>query len=228
MSITSKASLSRFSIILFVFIISSCSLTYVPDNVHVPLHNKAGELYCLASAGSSGLGLSSSYSASNNLFIMGSSSYFSEEFFTHYSFNGGIGYYENYENYTVFEASVGGGYGYTERLPGDTYVTQLMEHTNGYYYSAFFQPALGLNQSNFEASIALRLTYVDYNSLITPPVHNFSRVFFEPTLTIKYFWMSFGLVLQSGSSIPLGSLPTEIDYYPAFLSLGLQYNFDFR
>ena len=216
----------RAAIYAVIFIIalffSACSLTYVPSTAHIPLHENKKEFIGNVTFGNSGLGMQSSYSFANSIAVAATGNFLGDDQLTHYSYDLGIGYFEMYENGVIFETFVGGGYGFTERI-GD--MAHNVEATNGEYYSAFLQPSLGFKPGNWELGIGLKTSYIRYESFLTPPSHNYKRIFFEPVLSLKYGWESFRFTLQIGSSSPLGNLPVSIDYYPAFLSIGLQYKF---
>ncbi len=209
-------------VIAAMFFISSCRLSYVPSALYVPLHEQKGEIYSQASLGNNGLGAHLSYSVFNNISIMAGGNVLRDELLDHYSYEGGIGFFESYENDLVFETFAGAGYGYTEKLPDQTMASVS---THGVFTKAFLQPAIGFKSDNWETGLGLRVSYVDYESYLKPPIHNFQRMFFEPALSAKYGWRSLKFSLQVGSSIALGQLPPDLDFYPAFFNVGLLYQY---
>ena len=199
---------------------SACSLTYVPSTTHIPLHEDKGEFVSSVSFGNNGLGVQASYSITNSFSVMTTGNILGDENLSHYSYELGLGYFEKYDNDFIFETFIGGGYGFTDRIAD---MAHNIEATHGEYFKAFLQPSLGFKPGNWELALGLKTSYIHYNSFLVPPDHNYRRIFFEPVLSLKYGWDSFKISLQGGSSSPLGSLPLNIDYYPAFLSIGLQY-----
>jgi len=216
-----KISSLRLLILCFIFL-SSCKLAYVPTSMHIPLHEEKGELISQVYFGNTGVGANSSFAATDNLAIMVGGHYLGDELLTHYSLEGSIGYFEKNDNNVFFESYLGGGYGFSERLPDQIHATG---HYLGQYNKIYIQPAIGLKPGNWETALGLRTIYVSYNSFLTPPIHNFNRVFFEPTLSFKYGWDSFKFSLQGGASIPMGKLPSTLDFFPVFVSFNISHYF---
>lgn len=214
--------LCHFCVIAVFFFLTSCRLSYVPSGVYVPMHEKKGELYSQASLGNNGLSGQVSYAVLNNYSVTAGGQILRDDLLNHYSYEGGIGFFEPTDNRLIFETFAGGGYGYTEKPPGES-ATSVATH--GHYYKAYLQPSTGIKSDRWETSLSLRVSYVDYKSYFVPPAHNFQRMFFEPALTAKYGWPSFKVYIQAGGSIALGKLPAELDFYPAFLNIGVQYQY---
>ncbi len=156
----------------------------------------------------------------------------SENFISHYLFEGGIGYYENTDR-LCFEVYAGYGKGkgvtydsYTDFIPDDDETTKLI----GQYQRFFIQPSIGTNHHKiFNWTGVMRFALVDFTSFTANgqsiELNGNPVLFFEPSFMGK---VNFGdsklfMNFQAGFSIPRQEIDYNYQPFNAGVGLGLRF-----
>lgn len=210
---------------LIVIVASSCTPVYVPNIRNSPLFKQAGEFQGSIQFGN-GLDLQGAVSVSNHIGLMANYSFAernksdyvdpdnNQGYHYHQFFEGGIGYFENQDNwcYEIFA-----GYGKGEGASYDEYAwwTGQSEKATGEFQRFFIQPAFGLNKKVMHVSFIPRISLVDFtaftNDVVTYKVNDNPVVFIEPAVVGKVNLMQdhFFLTFQAGFSMPVSSVYYE-------------------
>lgn len=226
--------MKKFFILLMVA--TSCAPVYVPNVRNSPLFTKAGEFQGSMQFGN-GLDLQGAVSVSNHIGVMANYSFAERNkndytvddddngYHYHKFFEGGLGYYENKDNwcYEIFA-----GYGRGEGASYDQYEWLGLQSAvaTGKYERYFLQPAFGLNKKIMHVSFVPRVSLVDFtsfsNDVVAYPVNEDPIIFIEPAVVGKvnladnHFFFTF----QAGFSFPAATT-AYFEYRPFQLSTGI-------
>jgi hypothetical protein len=222
---------------LIISIAAGCSPVYVPNARNSPLFTKAGEFQGTVALGN-GVDVQTAASITNHIGIMANYSYedrnssqyttdFDEDKYHHHQFlEGGIGYYENVNNW-CYEIFAGYGKGKGSSYDSYSWWNDVTQKATGKYERFFIQPAIGLNKKVMGISFVPRLSVVDFkefsNDVSTFKINESPKVFFEPAVVGRVNLADNHLMLmfQAGVSfVPDGS-KLFYEYRPFQFSTGI-------
>lgn len=235
--------------------LTCCVPAYVPNARNTPMFRQAGELqakvYYDPVISATGIGVQTAGSVTNHIGLMANyttSNNFSEGeyYFRHHSYEGGIGYFNNYisRRSFYFDAFVGYGMG-TSTLHNDFSAFQGNGELATFDYDRyFFQTSFGMRGKVASFCASLRLSDVIFNgytesgfyhSLAYPPT-----IFIEPSFTGQFNFRKPSLSKlfmfgQVGFNIPPDGLYDRLNsshygYDFTFLNLlmGIGYRFNLK
>ena len=202
---------------VLVTFLSSCAPVYTPNLVNSPLFTQHNDVQLQGSVGLSGYDVQAAYSPINKLGIMANTTFFDSDNgnYTSRFYEGGVGYYQSFEETGRFECYAGFGNGQTELNK-----TIIADKINANYNRFFIQPGIGVKQDIFEASFCTRIAYVDIYDVRSndPNLRPASSIFVEPVLTGRFgykyvkFFTQFGLSMHTIDVLSLYSLPVILNF----------------
>lgn len=198
-----------FLALVFAGILTGCQMGYVPSTVNTPMFEKEKQFSASATVLST-LDFQAAYSITSKYYIFGDINYLlpDDEGNEAASFSGGLGYYENFDDNSLFEIALGAGAGY-----GDD------------YYSKFFvQPTLAWRLRNGELGLTMKAVMINYPEIQDSPglYYSASDVFFEPVATFRIGKNRAKMQFQIGPSIPV-VYNSDFSVYPFVASMGLNF-----
>lgn len=216
----------KFCLLLpYIITLASCQSVYIPNAHNAPLFTKKGEFQGAAAIGISGLDVQTAVSLTNHIALMGnlavnngalfgsnSSSFNSSDSTVFYE--GGLGYYKNYQK-TCFEIFAGYGSGYG-RAQADYHYGNFRNNgmMRGSYDRLFIQPSFGWNKRNFNLILTCRISRVDFKKFnMFGTLTDVSPSFYlEPAATarINFLDNKFYCFGQLGRTLSLES--SEVNY----------------
>lgn len=206
-----------FSFALLLVVLSSCAPVYTPNLVNSPLFSQQNDAQLQGSVGLSGYDVQAAYSPINKLGVMANTTFFDSDNGNYSSrfYEGGVGYYQSFEEAGRFECYAG--YGNAQTILNKTVDG---ENINAHYNRYFIQPGIGVKQDIFEASFCTRIAYVDVYDLKSnnPNLRPTSSIFVEPVLTGRFgykyvkFFTQFGLSMHTIDVLSLYSLPVILNF----------------
>jgi hypothetical protein len=201
--------------VILLLATTSCAPVYIPNLRNAPMFQKGGEVQGSFQVGN-GLEVQGAVAISNNIGIMGNYSYLwregdetTNDYRRHQFYEGGLGYFKNTNDGSIFE--VFAGYGKGEGSSYDEYVffSSSKIQAKGKYDRYFIQPTIGFNRKTFHGAFVSRFSFVDFKEFsdgTTTYIDEKSGVwFFEPAFVGKvntsnnHVFFTF----QSGLSLPL-------------------------
>lgn len=215
--------LTRITLLLLGFILTSCHLLYVPNNFNSPLLRNKGDAQANLAFGVSGYEAQTAYAISDNIGIMANGQLL---YSTNYDSikekrtlaELGVGYTERYSDNGMFEIFAGGGFG---NVPAD-FKYSTYDGTQTTQLTRFFvQPSLGFFNDWLDMSIISRLSAVS--------IGGETNWFYEPGFMAKIGYKRYRFYSCMGFSIPMNKA-TERSWNnnPFIFSVGIHINFGKR
>jgi len=203
----------------------SCSPLYFPNMVNSPLLSDKGEFQVMAGNGNSGYNAQLAYAPINHLGLIASGSLNNSQQTNFYTYNVGAGYFGSIpeEPSTKYELYMGAGKGKIMNQSINFFSDQTV---NADYTHLFFQSGLGLENRFVGGGIAMRLSYIDMQTvdLSSSNTVNYRDLYFEPALNLKIGYKNIKFIMQAELSQRLtGRNSYHYDYNFITLSLGLQF-----
>lgn len=187
---------------------TGCQVGYVPTVVNTPLFEEKNQISASASLLTT-MDAQVAYSITSKYYIFGDISYLLPEDggVDGLSFSGGLGYYENFDDNSIFEFAAGAGLGRTEEV-----------------YSKFYiQPTVAWRLRNGELGFTLRGVLVNYPELIDgTEIYSASDLFFEPVANFRIGKRRAKIQFQIGPSIPV-RYNSDVGFIPLVAGIGLNY-----
>lgn len=185
----------RSLILISALFFVSCSTIYIPNSQNVPLFEEKNQASIQTSFAlgdqSSGLDIQGAVSVTNHVAVM-TNAYFGKDFEDdpYNNFEVGAGYFTKLgDSRGIFE--VYGGWGMGGSKGG---FKELREYYENNHF--FVQPNIGGRFGNVDLAFSTRINYVLWKE--------FSEVFFEPALTVRFGWEKVKFQVQM-----LGSMPVD-------------------
>lgn len=206
-----------------------CTTLYVPSSHHVPMMEEKGEVHLSGNIGNNGLNLHGGASISNQIGLVGTLqvsnfTFNADEDRSFRYFDGGINYFRPLSERVKSEFILGLGYGKGESEQWDG------RFDEGEFTRFFLQANSSLKESQTEAGLSLRLSYVrftEFESTRNVSGLLFDDLFFEPAAFIFYGLRNVRLESQFGYSFSLnGSSNLAFNYQYIRLSVGTRVTFN--
>jgi hypothetical protein len=159
-------------IIVLTILIFSCTPLYVPNSRNAPMFRQRGEFQTSGAIGN-GIEVQAAYALTNHLGIVGNALFLdrkiSERFYfsnsgtniRHTFFEGGIGYFKNYET-TVFEMYAGYGRGDCYSDDDSFFSGGSWMSGTGKYNRFFILPEFAVNKTRWNIFFAPRFSAIDF------------------------------------------------------------------
>ncbi|MFO7879249.1 MAG: hypothetical protein R6V52_04355 [Bacteroidales bacterium] len=195
--------------LLLLLLSTSCKVMYKPSMQNVPLLQNKGDVtstvsynnYQVAYGLTDNLGVMLNGHYNKNQWASTSAHEIRKEYITsRYSLEGGLGYYSNFDENSVFEIYGGGGYGAYDynfdKFENDNYLSTYEYAAAS--WRAFVQPSVGYSTDNFQIAFSTRfmgvgffdIAYKNYteSELSAEDINDLDGniyPFLEPALTIR-------------------------------------------
>lgn len=212
-----------------IFVLQSCSPTYVANTTNVPLLSGKGEFKASVCTGTSDIEPQLSYALTDHIGLMANGCFSFHDGIsdnTTYApkrnfFEGGIGYLNSPEQHQIIELFGGYGKGYV----GNNYnITQSSDYFSADYQRFFIQPSIGLRGKYMEGGFAFRFSYLTIDKTMVDKNLSIQNFYFEPTFTFRGGFENLKATVQVGFSKRLGGYDTNFDHRPFIFGLGLQFS----
>jgi len=211
--------------LIVLYFLNSCSPSYIPNVVNVPLLTNKNEFQLNLSGGLSGSDIQIAYAPTKNLALIlnfcgkDNTNDSSTNFHKHSFLEGGVGVYHPLGNQVRFELFGGYGYGISEgqyTFLGNTNFTKVG------YHRFFVQPNLGFSSAFLDFALTPRLVFLSlkpFDFLYSSLRYAFIEPVFTTRIGLKYIF----LTSQIGLSIPISTFGAAdlSDYQPFIFSFGI-------
>lgn len=213
--------MKRYLLLLTVIAFTSCAPVYVPNAINTPLFTEKHDASLQGSFGFNGYDVQAAYSPFKHFGIMANTGFYNVNDDSHQFFEGGLGYYGDFETNGRYEVYAGFG-------NGNTILNNniLAERVSASYNRIFIQPAIGAKMNVFEASFAPRISYVNLYDLRLDNLTNTptDALFIEPVVTAKVGYKYGKFFVQFGASLHTNDVLT-IYNQPLIFNMGLNLSF---
>lgn len=213
--------MKRFVILILVLAFTSCAPVYVPNAINTPLFTEQHDASLQGSFGFNGYDVQAAYSPLKHFGIMANTGFYAVNDDSHSFFEGGIGYYGDFETNGRYE--VYGGFGNGSTILNNNI---LADRVSANYNRIFIQPAIGAKMNVFEASFAPRISYVHLYDLRLDNITNTptEALFIEPVVTAKVGYKYGKFFVQFGASLHTNDV-LSIYSQPLIFNIGLNLSF---
>jgi len=220
------------NLFFILIVLTGCAPVYTPNLRNTPLFTKAGEFQASAQLGN-GIDAQAAVAVSNHIGLMSNFSYADrsgvedpDQYHYHKLFEGGVGYFENYEK-ICFEIFAGYGKGEGAGYDKFNFISTEEVRAKGEFNRYFIQPAIGFNRKMFHASFSSRISFVDmyaFTNEVTGTTYPQTdlAVYFEPAVMGKLNMADNHLffTFQAGASAVITG-ETPWDYRPFQWGMGM-------
>jgi hypothetical protein len=203
---------------LISILLSGCSLsTYIPTTNNAPLLKSKDEVHVSGSLAGNGYAMQIAYAPATNIGVLGNGNIGKQQkdpantlpFDRHSYGELAVGYFNQFENGSVYETYTGYGYGtsFIRETSFDSQRWFYSTESSGRYTCLFLlQNYGGSIDSSVDIAASIRISSVNFTSYSPIAVTNQKRlatVLIEPAITMKYGWPSFKFVLQTMYTKPI-------------------------
>ncbi len=219
-------------------LLAGCAPVYMPNNVHVPLLKRQGDVRAGAHASTSGVEVQAASALTDHLGLMANFSFArrgsrsdnpradGEDYHRHRFGEVGIGYFKTWSQGGHAGVYAGYGRGWAESVDAYEFFSSNLVQARGRYTRFFVQPAVGATVDLFQMHMATRLVRINFYEFETgreTAATDQVGVFIEPAVGASLGPDPVRVGVQVGLSVPLTDTDEiAFDYQMAWIALGVR------